>query len=146
MPSLQVKSRLFKQGNKYEIIQFIVQQTKLAVGIHVAQKPESIFLEDFDDKDLHGDRDEDNVNGLDSENDDDPAIAEFPGKVNKFVEYINSVYFDGELDFRSKDAIKRDLLDEEKQRTNVSDETDDSDDQDGDAKLVTRTMPILRTE
>ena len=39
---MQVKSELFKRGNKYEIVRFILDQSKKSVGLKHPDKPVSI--------------------------------------------------------------------------------------------------------
>uniref|UniRef100_A0A0P4VV82 Polycystin cation channel PKD1/PKD2 domain-containing protein n=1 Tax=Scylla olivacea TaxID=85551 RepID=A0A0P4VV82_SCYOL len=34
------------------------------------------------------------------------SVKEFPNKIDKFLEYVNSTYFEGSLDFSTKDSLK----------------------------------------
>ncbi|MPC51107.1 hypothetical protein E2C01_044946 [Portunus trituberculatus] len=34
------------------------------------------------------------------------SVKEFPNKIDKFLEYVNSTYFEGNLDFNTKDSLK----------------------------------------
>ena len=134
-----MKSNLYKQGNKYEIIQFIVDQSKKSLGLRVAEKPMSI---------LERDKDEDDWDDEDDSGYDDP-VEDLPEKVDLFLDYINKLYFEGELDMKSKQVFGEELKLQQKVRFAVSNDSEDnSSDNDDETESMegVRKRPILRTE
>ena len=72
--------------------------------------------------------------GEDDEDEEHTVVNELPNKVDEFLEYVNRIYFDGQLDLGTKSALKADLKqrkeDEEASGSNqeqneTSDDVDD---------------------
>ena len=110
---MQVKSELFKRGNKYEIVRFILDQSKKSVGLKHPDKPVSIVKVE---KETSFANEEEGV-----KEDDHHPIEELPDKVDLFLDYVNSIYFDGKLDLKTKQIFERDI----KFGTRMADTTDD---------------------
>ena len=53
--------------------------------------------------------------------DDHHPIEELPDKVDLFLDYVNSIYFDGKLDLKTKQMFERGI----KFGTRMADTTDD---------------------
>ena len=128
---------MFKKGNKYEIIQFIVDQSKKSLGLSVAEKPMSILDEYNDDHDDSG-----------CHSDGGDPMEELPEKVDMFLDYINSLYFDGQLDMKSS---KKAFLSNGDEKLKVRFKDDDFSDEgnssnDEEDEGLSRKRPILRTE
>ena len=128
---------MFKKGNKYEIIQFIVDQSKKSMGLSVAEKPMSILDEYNDDHDDSG-----------CHSDGGDPMEELPEKVDMFLDYINSLYFDGQLDMN---ASKKAFLSNGDEKLKVRFKDDDFSDEgnsssDEEDEGLSRKHPILRTE
>ena len=110
-----VKSELFVQGNKYEIIQFIKSRARMASGLEVAPKPQSIVRKHDEIVEDHGEKLEQDLDSEseheEDEQDPEPDIPtdDLTKKMDMFLNYVNNTYFDGEIDLKSKDAFKRDL-------------------------------------
>ena len=47
--------------------------------------------------------------GEDDEDEEHTVVNELPNKVDEFLEYVNRIYFDGQLDLGTKSALKADL-------------------------------------
>ena len=45
----------------------------------------------------------------DDEDEEHTVVNELPNKVDEFLEYVNRIYFDGQLDLGTKSALKADL-------------------------------------
>ncbi|KAK8728348.1 hypothetical protein OTU49_009244 [Cherax quadricarinatus] len=56
------------------------------------------------------------VNEEESEN--NVTVEEFPDKINRFLDYVNSAYFDGSLDVSSKEALKSSMYKSSTHRQN----------------------------
>ena len=72
--------------------------------------------------------------GEDDEDEEHTVVNELPNKVDEFLEYVNRIYFDGQLDLGTKSALKADLKqrkeDEEgsgsnQEQNETSDDVDD---------------------
>ena len=56
------------------------------------------------------------------------VVNELPNKVDEFLEYVNRIYFDSQLDLGTKSALKADLKKgEEKEQEDGSNEIDNDD-------------------
>ena len=110
---MQVKSELFKKGNKYEIVRFILDQSKKSVGLKHPDKPVSIVKVE---KETSFANEEAGV-----KEDDHHPIEELLDKVDLFLDYVNSIYFDGKLDLKPKQIFERDI----KIGTRMADTTND---------------------
>ena len=75
------------------------------------QEKNSDDEEEDDSSDSSSSSDSDSDNS-DDENQDE-NVAGLPEKVDSFLVYINDMYFDGQLDITSKNALKQDLNDSE---------------------------------
>ena len=47
--------------------------------------------------------------GEEDEGEEHTVVNELPNKVDEFLEYVNRIYFDGQLDLGTKSALKADL-------------------------------------
>ena len=90
------------QGNKYEIMDFVKSRLRMSIGLQRAPKPVSV-LENVEEE-------TEEVNHENDEDDDkDSSVEELPKKVDEFMNYINRVYFDGNLDQDGKQMFRNDL-------------------------------------
>ena len=90
------------QGNKYEIMDFVKSRLRMSIGLQRAPKPVSV-LENVEEE-------TEEVNHENDEDDDkDSRVEELPKKVDEFMNYINRVYFDGNLDQDGKQMFRNDL-------------------------------------
>ena len=97
---IKVQRELTERGNEYEIMDFIKSRMRMSIGIERAPKPLSVLKE----------REEEEEDNETNENEEqDPNVSGLPKKVDEFMEYINRIYFDGELDQGGKQLLKSDL-------------------------------------
>lgn len=120
-----MKAELQERGNQYDILDFLYGQTRQLIGLDTPSPTVSVLS-----KDQKGNKsiEEENQNETDpgevhlvncftfyvlyqlnfSENEEvDPNVEELPEKVDLFVNYINNVYFNGNLDMESKQMFKQ---------------------------------------
>jgi len=103
-----VKKELEGKGNDLEVIQYIKDAIRSMVGL----RPRPHFLHEFAPEGsrhnqlvVNKEDDESKV-----ENEGSPsAVNELPNKVDEFLEYVNRIYFDGELDINSKKGLKNEM-------------------------------------
>lgn len=90
-----VKVDIDKQANDYEIVDFMWKKLKGFFFIN-------------DDKPINDDIDNDvkPIFGIGRLSSNDEKIQDFPEKVDRLLNHINSFYFDGQLDLNSKKALK----------------------------------------
>lgn len=76
------------QGNEYEILDFFINRMKLLMGCGSAKvRPlPSMYRDKKKPKD---------------------TVSSFPDKVDKLVDFINDFYFENQMDFNSKDFLKK---------------------------------------
>uniref|UniRef100_A0A2L2YFJ8 Polycystic kidney disease protein 1-like 2 n=1 Tax=Parasteatoda tepidariorum TaxID=114398 RepID=A0A2L2YFJ8_PARTP len=91
-----VKEDIGKQANDYEIIDFMWKKLKGFFFIFDDDKPNN---DDFDN-------DVKPIFGITKLSSNDDKIQDFPEKVDRLLNHINSFYFDGQLDLNSKKALK----------------------------------------
>ncbi|XP_068216780.1 polycystin-1-like protein 2 [Palaemon carinicauda] len=84
-----IKQDIKRQGNEYEILDFIMTKIKKAAGI----APKSTTVKPM------------NATEEDKKQEDDKT-EEFPEKVDQLLTYINQFYFDSKLDFNNKEWVK----------------------------------------
>lgn len=89
-----VKEDIGKQANDFEIIDFMWKKLKGFFFIFDDDKPKND--DDFDN----------DVKPIFKLSANDDKIGEFPEKVDRLLNHINSFYFDGQLDLNSKKALK----------------------------------------
>ncbi|CAG0905453.1 unnamed protein product [Darwinula stevensoni] len=89
-----VKRDVAKQSNEYEILDFIWGRFRTFIGMPLhggsAVAPEG----------------RGGAGGAEMAK-EDPGAAQFPIKVDRMLEYINRIYFDGSLDLDSKEGLKK---------------------------------------
>lgn len=90
-----VKVDIDKQANDYEIIDFMWKKLK---GF--------FFINDDKPQDDDFDNDVKPIFGIGRLSSNDEKIQDFPEKVDRLLNHINSFYFDGQLDLNSKKALK----------------------------------------
>ncbi|XP_047740971.1 uncharacterized protein LOC108680604 [Hyalella azteca] len=83
-----VKHDLHMQPNEYEIVDFVWQTVKTTLGLQTKERMEALQTtstvpEDFDETDKL-------------------EVSQLPDKMDKFLEHVNSTYFNGSLDLRDK--------------------------------------------
>ncbi|XP_054716287.1 polycystin-2-like [Uloborus diversus] len=83
-----VKHDVSMQSNEYEVLDFFINRVKMYTGIGTAKvKPlPSMYRDKKKPKD---------------------TVSSFPDKVDKLVDFINDFYFDNQMDFNSKDFLKK---------------------------------------
>nr|XP_042900061.1 polycystic kidney disease 2-like 2 protein [Parasteatoda tepidariorum] len=84
----RAKHDVANQGNEYEILDFFIGKVKSWVGAGNAKVKPAPQM--YQDKKIAPD-----------------TVAAFPAKVDRLVEFINDFYFDGHMDFNSKDLLKK---------------------------------------
>ncbi|GIY29651.1 polycystic kidney disease protein 1-like 2 [Caerostris darwini] len=89
-----VKEDIGKQANDYEIVDFMWKKLKGFFFIFDDDKPKND--DDFDN----------DVKPIFKLSSNDDKIQDFPEKVDRLLNHINSFYFDGQLDLNSKKALK----------------------------------------
>ncbi|GBM99940.1 Polycystin-2 [Araneus ventricosus] len=89
-----VKEDIGKQANDYEIVDFMWKKLKGFFFIFDDDKPKND--DDFDN----------DVKPIFRLSANDDKIQDFPEKVDRLLNHINSFYFDGQLDLNSKKALK----------------------------------------
>ena len=116
---LKVQSELSDRGNEYEIIDFIKSRIKMSVGIEIAPKPISVLQE----------KEEKEEDTKEEEDDDekDPNVTELPQKVDEFMNFLNRLYFEGELGPDDKDFLKSGFANQEDDSGEFSDNYSDDD-------------------
>ncbi|XP_071043251.1 location of vulva defective 1-like [Parasteatoda tepidariorum] len=83
-----VKHDVNLQSDEYEVLDFFINRIKMMLGIGTAKvRPMP---------NLHGEK----IKPLDS-------ISTFPAKVDRLVDFINDFYFDSQMDFNSKEFLKK---------------------------------------
>lgn len=94
----KVKAELSERGNQYEIMQFLRIQGHYMLGTRELPPRDNALADDLteDRKVL----DEDDNSSEDE--DQDSNTAQLTEKVDTFLEYINDVYFDGQMEVNSK--------------------------------------------
>ena len=81
---------------------FVKSRLRMSIGLQRAPKPVSV-LENVEEE-------KEEVNHENDEDDDkDSNVEELPKKVDEFMNYINRVYFDGNLDQDGKQMFRNDL-------------------------------------
>ncbi|XP_068213289.1 polycystin-1-like [Palaemon carinicauda] len=86
---IEIKHDMLKQPNEYEIVDFVWGRFKAFIGAQGAQKArlkEGQMIDANNKETLHDSPDE--------------RLEDFPEKVDKFLEYINNMYFNGNMDYR----------------------------------------------
>eukprot|EP00094_Tigriopus_californicus_P011733 TCALIF_11336-PA protein Name:"Similar to lov-1 Location of vulva defective 1 (Caenorhabditis elegans)" AED:0.02 eAED:0.02 QI:96/0.94/0.83/1/0.71/0.80/36/119/3138 len=102
----EVRNQLEEQGNKYDILDFLFSKTSQFIGLEALPPKESVLT-----KDRQGvlTNQEEQDEGTEDEEGADKNVTELPQKVELFLNYINDVYFQGELDTESKHLLKKEL-------------------------------------
>nr|XP_027212361.1 polycystic kidney disease 2-like 2 protein [Penaeus vannamei] len=86
----EIKNNLLKQSNEYEIVDFMVNKARAAVGL----APKISFVGP--------------LKATTEEPEETPKpTEEFPEKVDQLLSYINDFYFDSRLDFNNKEWLKQ---------------------------------------
>ncbi|XP_066983276.1 polycystin-1-like protein 2 [Macrobrachium rosenbergii] len=85
----EIKKDIKKQGNEYEILDFILKKVRRAAGI--GPIPSNIGPLNATTED---------------EKQEDDKTDEFPEKVDQLLNYINQFYFDSKLDLNNKEWLK----------------------------------------
>lgn len=108
-----------EQGNKYDILDFLFSKTRQFIGLEPLPPKESALT-----KDRQGilTNQEEPDQALEEDEDADKNVTELPQKVELFLNYINDVYFQGELDTETKHMLKKELGDEEDIKTENNDQ------------------------
>ena len=106
---MEVKADLSAKGNQYEILEFLKTHGKYILGTKELPPKNNALADNETRMRSYDDSDSDNS---DDENQDE-NVAGLPEKVDSFLVYINDMYFDGQLDITSKNALKQDLNDSE---------------------------------
>ncbi|XP_042890734.1 polycystin-2-like [Penaeus japonicus] len=86
----EIKSNLLKQSNEYEIVDFMMNKARAAVGL----APKTNFVGP--------------LKATTEDPEETPKTTEeFPEKVDQLLSYINDFYFESKLDFNNKDWLKQ---------------------------------------
>ena len=127
----RVKKELAGKGNELEVIQYIKDAARSMAG----RGPRPGFLQEFapEGPDTGKLVDEKGAGqGSEDEDEDGPSVVkELPNKVDEFLEYVNRIYFDGDLDLGTKGVLKREMKqphDDDKKDDNGGDTDNDSND------------------
>jgi hypothetical protein len=122
----RVKRQLAGKGNELEVIQYIKDAARSLAG----RGPRPEFLSEY----APGGPDTGRLvveagAGGDGEEEEEgnSVVSELPCKVDQFLEYVNRIYFDGELDLGTKKVLKADMEKDEKEEEDddVHNEDDD---------------------
>ncbi|XP_063604126.1 uncharacterized protein LOC134779789 [Penaeus indicus] len=86
----EIKNNLLKQSNEYEIVDFMMNKARAAVGL----APKISFVGP--------------LKATTEEPEETPKTTEeFPEKVDQLLSYINDFYFESKLDFNNKEWLKQ---------------------------------------
>ncbi|XP_064093787.1 uncharacterized protein LOC135206294 [Macrobrachium nipponense] len=91
---IEIKHDMLKQPNEYEIVDFVWGRFKTFIGLQGRQRTQ-----------LKNGRMVDANNKEPSQGSTEEKLEDLPEKVDKFLEYINAIYFDGNLDHRNKSSL-----------------------------------------
>ncbi|XP_023332927.1 uncharacterized protein LOC111704811 [Eurytemora carolleeae] len=106
----EVKAELEGRKNELEVIQYMKDVIKFMVGAD--KRPN--FLEEFSPEGLKNEqlvinKDDEALDQEEEEN----VVDELPEKVDEILQYINSTYFDGELDLKTKKMFEKGMRNQE---------------------------------
>ena len=104
----EVMEELDERGNKYDIIDFMKHKTAQWFGFEVIPPKITVLRRERNKRDTpnNSENEDSDEEGGESDN----VVAELPHKVDAFVNYINSMYCEGEMDGNSKDYLKKSLM------------------------------------
>ena len=73
--------------------------------------------------------------GEEDEDEEHTVVNELPNKVDEFLDYVNRLYFDNQLDLGTKTALKADLK-QKKERQDMEEEEEGSNKDQGESEEV----------
>ena len=84
---------------------------------------------------------EEDIKEVEDDDEKDPNVTELPQKVDEFMNYLNRLYFEGELGPEDKDFLKSGFVNQE----NNSDELSDDDSEDPEPPPKIRRKILIST-
>jgi len=102
----KVKQELSAKGNQYEILDFLKTHGRYVLGTKELPPRDCALADDDTDKRKRELEDDDDSEESDEEYDQN--AAHLPEKVDEFLDFINNMYFDGEMDTKKKGILSQD--------------------------------------
>ncbi|KAK3877407.1 hypothetical protein Pcinc_017874, partial [Petrolisthes cinctipes] len=94
----QVKYDLMNQPNEYEMVAFVWGRMQVFLGMSGPTHTAPVVMKN--------DTVQDEADGMAQ---DPKTLHDFPNKVDKFLDHINNMYFDGKLDVSNKEVLKNSM-------------------------------------
>ena len=109
-----MRAKLEERGNKYDILDFVFHRTSQLIGLKPLDPRVSALKIDREGEDdlSEGDDDLDDLEIEECDENDRKnllAVHELPRKVDMFSQYVNDMYFDGDIDATSEDYLKKSM-------------------------------------